>query len=617
MGKSSKIRARRADAALNNPKEVKKSAPSWLYPTIALVAAVALVFGLVAVIISNNGTIQRYTDTLKSENYEISATELQYLFMNEYQNFYSTYQSYLSLFSLNTEEDLAHQQYGSGYETTVLGEFDGTWRDYFMSKALTRGAEVLIYCEEADERGIKLEEADYASIDASIAEIETMVAYYNMLGYGYTVDTYISDMYGKGVKEKDIRSYLEMYTLATKCTGIVGEELMDAITPERVDAEYAENSTDYNLTDYSFYTVRVNFTDVAKEVIPNYDGKAELTEEQKTLVLEKYTEKINEAKALIEELSAYTTPETFEAALLNHIASESFDTLYTAEALIPRDALSEADLATVKSAMIAKVLAEVEDGLSETADETTETDGTFTAYGVTVSETAATSLDTIKRELFDAIVDAEDAYIIEKVNYVKDSEIPEWAFDASTTVGSVKVTSSGDGSGEGEIKNESDYFSTSVYMLTKGVYRDTEVSRKVAYMIFSSEEKAKAAIAELAALEEITEEKFNEIAANNSSSEYATLENCLKGTFGYDEAEAWYADEATVKGSFSAEPIALVKTEGSESYGVFWYIDDAEEGWYITVEASIYAADADAKYLELLDKHTVETLYKNVEKVAA
>lgn len=624
MGKSNRIRTKRAEEALTKKpletKKVKKETPSWLYSVIAIVLAIGVIIGVAATIISSSGMVLRNTTALKSENYKMSASMLQYLYRETYQNFVTNNQSNLSYFSLDTEHDPREQIYGdttkgSALETTMLGEFEGTWFEYFMSKAKEQASEVLVYCEEADKRGIKLEDADYDSIDATLAEIDMMVMLYNSMGYNYTTDSYIAMTYGKGIKERDVRGYLELYTLATKCASIVGEELMDAITDDRINSVYTADQKSYDLVDYDLYTIRVDYDDLVEEL---YGKDAKLTEEQEIESFNKYKEKILEAKALAAEFAAITDAEDFEAKLLGDVATKAFDESYKTEALAKADEPSEDALAAIKTALVAKVFEDIASELDAPSDDTAESKDSFTAYGETVTKNAATALDNIKSDVFEAIKTANEDYILEKVSYLEGNDVSEWAFASTATVGSVKTESEGDlNESETDITTEKGYFETTVYLLKKTAYRDEDLSKKVAYMIFSSKENAYKAIAALDELGEVTEEAFLSAGSENSATASEVVENYLEGEFGYASIDKWLYDEATVKGSYTDEPLALSTTEGSETFGVFMFIDDAEPAWLLEVKSGIYADDADAKYIELIETYPVDFLVEVVDKISA
>ncbi len=629
MGKSNRIRTKRAETAVKAPaySKAKKTTPAWLYSLIAIVVAAVLLVGVVAGLVSKNGLVMRMTPAIKSENYTINGNMLRYMFQTEYQNFHNSYSDTLQYFSLDTSKSLKEQTFGdtsagSALETAYLGEFSGTWYDYFMNSVTAQAKEILIYCEEAKARGIELDDDDYANIENSVLSIDYMVQMYNLYyGGSYNRASYISATYGEGVKEKDIRNFLELSALASKCAEQISDELIDAITDERITAEYEQNKLDYQNTDYSYYTMSVKFSDLAKELIEGYDGSAALTDEQTATVLEAYKSKIAELKEKAATFAAYTDISEFEKDIFNDIASTNFDSLYATEALADADKLSDEALAAVKTAMITKLMEELDADAEATTDDTEKDDetSTITVYGQTVTENASKAIFNIKSSLFKTLTSSKSTYIVEKVYYNEADEVSKWAFEAARAVGDVKTVETGDGSNGSEVANTTGTFSVSVYMLKKPAYLDEEVGRRLAYMTFNSLADANAAIATFRAGGDITEEAFLKVAEEKSATNHSYTENYFKGIWGYDDLDKWLYDEATTPGSYSL-PILIEEAadeNSSDLYGVFFYTKDGQISWKLSVESVIYTNDAEAKYAELSEKYATSVNEKALNKIDA
>ena len=284
MGKSNRIKSEKAErdarVSLVNTKK-KKSTPSWLYTLLISIVAVFVLVTIVVSTVASSGILLRMQKAIYSENYTINGQMLTYMFNAQYEQFKQDNQSNLTYFSLDTSKSLKKQTFGDkdkgyGYETMFLGDFKGTWYEYFMSQVKEQAIQVLIYCEEAKVRGIELGEEEIAEIDASISTMEMMASL-----YGYSVNSYVAANYGKGVKLKDVRTAMEMSSLAAKCAEVISEEVRANITNEEIDKKYNENKKDYNVFDYVSYTVSISFTDLAKEVIDGYDARQSLQPSRK------------------------------------------------------------------------------------------------------------------------------------------------------------------------------------------------------------------------------------------------------------------------------------------------------------------------------------------------
>ena len=607
MGKSNRIRTQRAERVVAAPqvKKEKKGVPSWLYPVIAIVILVGAVIGVAATLISSSGLILRSQAAVKSENYSISGMTFQYMFNEKYATFVSENETYLSLYGLDSTVDLKDQKYT--LDDSGDNKFD-TWYDYFVESTATQAREILIYCEEADKRGITLDDADIASVDSTLSQLEL----YAML-YGYSdLDQFLSLQYTEGMKAKDARQYLELYTLATKCASVVGEDLMNAITPARVIEKYESDSQTYNVVDYDVFTTKVSYSTIQKELYPD---ATELDTEQAAAVLAAYQERVLEAVELQKKYAALTSVEEFEAMLLEEAAKDAFDTSYTSEALADDDKFSEEDLRTVKASLIANALEDVENKLSAPSKDTADEDGKFTVYGFEVSENTAKAIDNVKQDVFDAIKSKKESSVYTGIAYNASSEIIKWAFDTDEA-NAVKLSETGDTpDAEGKVINKNGYFEASVYMLKTPEYRDETLSKNMSYMTFTTEEAAKNAIELLGGFETLTAEDFLSIATTVSASDYGSYEDYLEGSSTYTELDKWLFDENTKAGSITETPLILSESETSTLYGVFLYEEDSYPVWHLAVKSAIYSEDADAKYAELLETYAVTVNDKVTNKV--
>ena len=611
MGKSNRIRSEKAAQSAkavssrnNQKKNNSKAYGIW----VALIAVFVLVM-VILTTINSSGIIMRYSKAVVSDNYAISGNMLDYMLKSKYEDFLNNYSSYLSYFSLDTSKSLKAQTYGEGNEKSLLGDFEGTWYDYFMSSVKSEAEQILVLCELANEKGITLEEDDKKNIDDAIDALKLTAS-----TYGYSLDSYIGMVYGEGIKTKDIRASFELAALASKSAEALDEELMGKITDDRISTKYDENKQIFNVVDYAVYPITVEYADVAADLIDGYTSSTELTDEQATTVLAEYSKRIEAAKAKAEVFKEYTSADAFVDAMYSDIADTSFDKLYKSEALADADKLSDDDLTEIKAAMIAKVIEEVkEDKETATLDTVKEGDA-YTAYGKTVTENAAKALDSIKADLFDEVALAYNFYSDGQTKYNADDEIAKWAFDVETKVGDTYVVETGDGANGAEIKNESTYFDATVYMVKATEHRDETLSKNVAYMTFSSEDNANNAAEAIKAKEELTKEAFESIAISHAATANGLLENYREGDVSYNSFETWLYDDETVIGSFTEEPIPDSTTTPSE-YAIFFYYEDGLVSWMIDVRNSIYAEDYQAYYETLTEKYTITFEDKVLNKI--
>ena len=599
MGKSNRVRADRADVNTRAAaKKSKSKKSSRVYSIVIATIALFVVAMIVVSAVASSGVIMRSSKAMKSENYTINGNMFRYMAMSSYEEFVTQYSSSLSYFGLDTSKPLSEQSYG-----------DGTWLDYFVQYASAQAEQMLVYCEEANARGITLDDEDKESIDAAMDALKETAQ-----EKGYSINAYVSTVYGTGMKVKDIRATFELSTLAAKAAQVVEDEILAGITDDEIKAEYESDTKTYDVVDYLSYAVEISYTDVATEVIEGYDGKSELTDAQKATVLEAYKTKIAEAKAKAKVFEAYTDAKEFLTAALKDVATDAFDSYYKTEALADADKLSDADLATVKAAMTENVIAEVFAKEAKALDDTANSGDKYTAYGVTLTEKAATAVDNIKNKLFTSLSSAYELYGTQKKNYSESDEFAKWAFDSSTKAGDRKTINSGDGSKEGEIKNESGYFSATVYYLETVHHSDTELSRDVAYMSFESAEAAGKAADALKNAEKLDYEAFEAIAKDNGAAANGLFENYVEGQLSYNGFEDWLYADTTKAGSYTAAALPNATDKPTE-YALFFYVEDGDALWTIDVRSAIYSEDYNEVYEGLAEKYSVTTNDKIVAKV--
>ncbi len=612
MGKSNRIKANKALKASKAPLTKKKSKgmPSWLMTLITLVITAAVLLTVVFGLLSANGVFNRMRVSLSSDNYKINTNMMSYYFYTQYQSFQSEYESYLSYLSLDTSKSLKEQEFGKDttkYDASFLGEFEGTWFDYFMNQTVTSAKGILLYCEEADARGITLDDSDYEEIEANIESIRTTAS-----AYGYTVNSYLAASFGPGVNLSDVRKAIEYSALANKCMNSIVDELELAATDERIENRYQESKIDFNSIDYSTYTFQVDYTEIAKEELGSDYTDAELKENE-AKVLTAYQTAVEKAKDRAEKLEATTSPEVFMNLVCAFVAEDSIDDIYAAQDIKDADKPSDEDVAAIKVALRASVIEDLMNGKEKAEPVVTLKEGqeTATVYGKTVTAAYATTLNTIKTSLFNSVNTEKGKILEDKVSYVAENEFSEWAFADGRVAGEKKVIIEGDGKAEGDITKENGYSYVSVYYLRAAQYRNTEKARDVAYAVYDSAEKAEAAIETLLAMESMNLEAFEKTVAGATGNTH--IEDCVRGYLNSDIFDAWLYGSETELGAITKTPLELA----TDNYGVAYYYGEGDEHWYIFVKEALISEDYDTNYAEIEGKYSITVNEKALEKVNA
>ena len=588
MGKSNRIRTDRANAAFASVKTPKKKngMPSWALNLITIVITAAILFSVVFMLMSSNGVFGRMSTAMKSENFRVSRNMMDYYFQTQYNNFVQQNSSYLSYYGLDTGLSLKDQ-----YIDTTEGS-ETTWFDYMMEQTKTQVEEILIYCEEAQQRDIKLTEEEYADIDAEIEMYET---YASM--YGYDTNSYVAQIYGKGIKTKDIRAAMELSALASKCSTEIGKELEAGITDEDIDARYDSESKDFNNVDYSYYTFDVTYTDAIEKVLGK-DYENEDVETKKDEIITAYKALIEEAKADAKALTEAGSAEAFKEKVIELAIKDAWDANY--ETSLDNSDVKEEEIptddntATIKAIVIGKLTSLINTDGEFKSDDVIDADGKLfgaSIDGVTFSDDYKTFLKDVVATIYSSANSKTDTYFAEKVAYSDSDDAIEWAFEEDRKAGDTKTFEEGDGADGAEISNdpaELESFSISAYYLVKSEYRDEELSKNIALMVFSSSEDAAAAIEKLS--EGMSVEDF-EALAEELGANFSKYENYTEGAMGVEAFDTWLYDDETVKGSYTASVISLDES----SFAVAIYYEDGMPMWKVSVKSAIF----NDKYEEL------------------
>ncbi len=545
MGKGNRVRLNKAQEAANNQsvfnaKTQKKQTPAWVM-TLVLALVVALLVSCVALtVINENGYVLRWKQVVESEHYSFNGTMMSYLFYQNYSDFLTTYGSVASYLGLDTTKSLKDQQAMSG----------GTWYDYFMDPAIATAEEILVYCEEARVRGIELDDEDFAEIDAVIDAITESAKTNN-----YTLNAYISALYGSGVKVKDIRAALELSQLGSKCYEIVSEEFENGITADDISKYADENPSSVLTADYLSYSV----------TIKNEDGVDYEAEKAK-------------ADALTAKLEAAVSEEEFKKAVIEYIATEDFDSVYTekAKAYDSSKLPDEATLAEKKQAIIASVIANVISGKNVDKNSSTEV-ADILFYNVQLSlessaENAVIALLT-EGEAFTP-ADTEDA-----------SAAALWLSETGRKAGDTKSFP------EEDKEANPNTYTTGTYMVVRPMERDTTPSRDVAHILFTSdtyktaeeaEKKAEEILAQYKAGEQ-TYEAFEKLAEQYTEDSGISYESVIPSQM-VEEFENWLFDSARKAGDTDI-------VESEYGFHLMYFIGENtdELAWQVISKSAIHS----------------------------
>ena len=153
------------------------------------------------------------------------------------------------------------------------------FRSVFLDLSNDSFKTALTLCEAAYDNGIELSDIDKKFIDYEINQIKAAAEEGKV-----DFDKYIVSLYGKGVKEEDVRKSLEIYRLANKQYYAIYAE-KDA-TDEEIEKYVSENPVDFKIRDVKYIKItRSDDSDIEakiKEYVDKLKASATVGDFEKT-----------------------------------------------------------------------------------------------------------------------------------------------------------------------------------------------------------------------------------------------------------------------------------------------------------------------------------------------
>ena len=296
----------------------------------------------------------------------------------------------------------------------------------------------------------------------------------------YTLSGYISAMYGSGVKEKDIRSAMEITLLANKAAVDANDKFTAALTEESIQAYYDEHPESFLTADY---------------LVKEFDAKMDTIDEDD-----------------------YSDTAQYDAAV--EAAEKVYETK-KAEALAKA---KEYESLSGHQAFLDKL----------TADITAEYDGYYDDdASLTEAEREAKEKSQIATELESTVV---EGYAYKDPESEDTDELSKWLFAADRKVGDIRVIEEED--------EEAGTYHVHAYCVSATATRDEYKTVNMGYAMFPTSESASATVADtlkhkLEGGQVTTLEAFEEAIKDQSASGSGVLENLLKENFGFEEVDEY------------------------------------------------------------------------------
>lgn len=577
---------------MGKQKTMTKKSKFDKFIAIAVVAlAVIIVLTLAASVMSEMGLFLRVQTAASAGEVSVDGAMMSF-YLNDYiMNWYNSYGSYASYgyISIDITSDLRKQQFApkGSYDAMFLGEFTGTWYDYFMSSVKPTVERTVIYANNAKKNNLSLDDEDKDEINEIIKGINDNL---NSLGISY------SDWYGNGVNKNVVRRCYELSYLAAKY-----EEKMIADYEDLADnspddiVEYRENNkSDFYTADCLTYTISKTSKGMTDEEFDNWKATAKeyangiaaaKSPEEFVSLVEKY-----ESESKEKETAATTgTTATTSATESESTETESTDPWdkYETEIKYETETGTDADN-RLNDFLFGKEETDTDGNVVETVKPAEKYEGTIIEEEGTVTEKATTGSSTTAA-----------------------TESSESESESSSESASGTTTNSA---------NTYESYKVTVYFVMEPMHFDTELTHNFSYLISNDKDAITKFIENFKANETKDVDAFIEIAGKmyddiHASEEhehsddevfsYDIIEKSAAGAFtsNYKKLNDWVEDAKRVNNELSDIIEIKITSTGSDNkvttkiqYGVIFFQDHAGETWYESAKTGLIGEWVDEWY---------------------
>ena len=416
-----------------------------------------------------------YIDMQKStalslDEYTVNGAMIKYFYTKNQINLFAKYESLLTSHLFNPQAPLDEQLYT--FDDSSDDKYQ-TWADFFTAKTTDCVKKVLLYCAESKALGITLDSEDNAKID------ETVTSIINTITMNSSVDSSkeaIESLYGKGVREEDIRNAVRLEMLAEKTASAIEADIDEKITDEKIESVYQENKQKYNVVNYFSFSFETDVYDLIYEKYGDDKTLNELTASEEEEINASFEQAKAALKGYAEELASKTTLEEFKKYALTYAASNSFDEEYKKENF---EALSSQISATdIKEKMVEAVVKEVLEGNKAPADDVKND----TLYGIILNSNEAELANELKANIFRATYGKNKYSSIENCRFTAtEAEDENWLFSSERKSGDIKAFE----------ESDDKCFSIDVMFLIDPPHRNESKPINYSYIFFDNESDAK------------------------------------------------------------------------------------------------------------------------------
>ena len=539
-------------------KAAKKSAKT--HDSVAVVRGVLIAVLVVAVLASVCGGLyaygvpQRYITALKVGDRSYSVAEYNYYYASVYQTYAYQAQTYKQQYGFSLGFDPAVDP---AAQTTKQDDKEITYDEFFRNYVEETLESNSYYLDLAGKADMTLSDESKESIEHTVTEIKDACK-----DSGYSVDRYISLLYGKGLNEKILRGLLEEQYLVSQYRTDEENKVSEGVSMDDIEAKYNENPSDYQKVDVRLFGFE----------IPSSSSEAETSTAADATKAEDSTEETEATTAADETAATEADENTTAAAEENKEPSE-------------QEKLAQEMLAKITDeASFAKLAKEY---AAEDDKETFDDDTATILKGVTKSTVSSNIDSKLADWLFDTARVAGDKTTCTTDKYVYVIYVTKPVYRVETPLASARhilisfenVQKSMESAGETTESTETSATASDGTVINN----DTKYSTAV---VLKAYEQAKSLLDQYKSGEQ-TEEAFAELANKNSADTSSTkddngglYENIELGKM-VAPFENWVYDDTRKTGD-----VGLIET----TYGwhVMYFVGKHDEAeWVETIRDSI------------------------------
>lgn len=238
-------KARLAQSAKKSQKnsEKRKAAAKIVKKVVAIVLVAVIAVGIVWKIVDDSAVIKKNT-TVFSMGSDVKVTEVEFVYyygqyLNNIYSYAQQYAYYGYDIGIDSTKSPDEQTYGTDEDGNEM-----LLSDYISEETISSLCTYKLLFNEAIKAGYKLTDDETKEINEQVEELRNTAAESN-----YSLNSYLSASYGKGVNEKFLRQQMEMQLIVTRYQNDLSTELTNSYTDEEIKAAYEADISNYNVID--------------------------------------------------------------------------------------------------------------------------------------------------------------------------------------------------------------------------------------------------------------------------------------------------------------------------------------------------------------------------------